>query len=736
MLLLLCCLTLRRSPGLAGWLWLIPLFMLLGTVLVAWAEPGGGVLARGAREGKSAKVTGRVLDIPSSYGASIGFFLQTSSAKVGKDSWSTGERAYVRALGSTASSRVFPGMNVRISGRLTLPGEEDARIVDSGASCVITCSASSVKPSGQPTDPVSRLVAWMRAHLTGAFSRLFDGNTAGLMEGVTMSKLDHLRPETLADLRACGLSHIVSVAGLHVGSVAFLALALFTAVGASRRARYAAACFGALLVLLLADFRISALRAAMMSAACFGGAVWGRRYDPVVALSVAGIAILCTNPLAVFDPSFQYSFAAVLGIVLVVRRSTGKRTSRARTAIAVCAGAQLGILPIALISGGTVPMAALAANLLVVWVLGVLIVTGLSAAALSFVSLPLARVPALPVAAACRYIFGVAGWCSRVPSAGTFMGLASFLALALYAASLVMFARDNSGLFKPTVALFASLLLVLCSCYPVLVVSSDTTMRVLDVGEGDATLIRDSSGGVVLVDGGPDRQLVLNKLRAQGVSRIDLMVMSHPHSDHISGLVEVLAKLTVGRLLEPGLDHSAAGAYRDVMEEAVARGVPVTTAREGQVLTVTPHLKLEVLYAPKSLPSLPDNLNDCSVVVMASVDRNSILLSGDIESEAQRMLVKQHPSLRCDVVKVAHQGAANATTEELLDATEPAIATISVGKANKFGHPSPSCLALLREHGIRVSRTDLTGDILIRFSNGRIGLETGGDNAQKTRPDN
>jgi competence protein ComEC len=122
----------------------------------------------------------------------------------------------------------------------------------------------------------------------------------------------------------------------------------------------------------------------------------------------------------------------------------------------------------------------------------------------------------------------------------------------------------------------------------------------------------------------------------------------------------------------------------------------------------------------------PANLNDCSVVAMASIESSRVLLTGDIEQDAQDVLLKDHPSMICDVIKIPHQGAANAATAGLIDAARPAIATISVGRLNEFGHPSRKCLDLLASRGVTVQRTDLQGDIVISLGNGRIGLQTSG----------
>jgi len=703
--------------------------LLIGTLLFLIADAGmrHGLLVHEAGRKSVASVNGRVISPLSRIGASTMFLIEAHKAEIGGDAWRLKERVQVTVEGEVKEDTFFGGVNVEVTGRLAPPGTADSWLSDRGCACVMSTSSRSVRRVPPAPDIVSRGVAASRAHLSRAYRLVFDGRLAGFIEGVTLSKLDRTDPGIVADLRACGLSHIVAVSGLHVSSAAILALVVMTALGASRRSRYITAALMALAVLALSNFRPSAMRAVLMAGACFGGAVAGRRYDSLVGVSLAGMVILFANPRALFDPTFQYSFAAAVGIVLTMHwASTGPRPGKMRMGVAVCAGAQLGILPLIAFKAQPVPVSAVIANLLVVPMIGLLLVSSWAAALLTSVSLPLAHLVSVVPATLARYVLAVASTCARVPGAGLFMGTLSLCALAAYTLSLHMFARRarTGSMVRPVVALGISGLLVMCACFPILGTAERATVVVLDVGEGDATALLSPAGSVVLVDGGPDPDLIIGKLQSHGISKVDLMVSTHPHSDHTAGLVEVMRRMPVGRLLESGLDARTPGASRELMTTAAERNVPATVARDGQVITVDPQTRLEVLYSPASLREDPINLNDSSIVSLAEVAGLKILLSGDIETTGQEALLRAHPSLDCDVIKIPHQGAANAATPELLDASRPRLATISVGRHNTFGHPSAKCLSLLASRGVAVERTDLSGDIEISVTNGRIGVKT------------
>lgn len=708
---------------------IIPLsFACLGSMLmlVSCAAVRGGMLAASARNGAGVTVLGKVVSPASSIAGMSSFFLEVSEARLKRETYRLRERVYVKAEGGLTAGEIFPGSMLQARGRLGAPGRELQWLADNGAGAVLRCAGADVVRQPLPPGLVSRSVAGARRWMSRAYVRLYEKRVASLLEGVSLSKTDGMDPVTLADLRACGLGHIVAISGLHVGSAAVLVLAIAGALGAGRRTRFVFACTAALAVLALSNFRLSAMRATIMAGACFAGSMLGRRYDSLVGVSLAGIGMLCANPRALFDSGFQYSFAAALGIVLVVARGRPKDgRSGLGLAVAVCAGAQLGILPLMVLRGEPAPVSALVANLLVVWLVGALLLAGWTTALLTAISFPVARAVSVMPAAISRYIMAVASVCARLPGAGLHMGILSAAALLIYAAALVMFAtrRKGTSLLRPVVALAVSVLLVLFGCFPLLQTGGTPRMTVLDVGEGDAALLQ-AKGATMLVDGGPDPDIIVGKLRSRGVSHIDLMVASHPHADHCAGLVQVMRSMPVGRLLEPGKFGGTDGAYQDLIALASERGVPVTVAAEGQSLALGPLFTLEVLFAPSRLPVPPENLNNCSIVAMAQVEGARVLLPGDLEADAQKTLFADHPSMACDVLKVPHQGAANAATAGLLDASRPAVATISVGRDNEFGHPSAKCLQLLASRGVKVARTDLSGDIVITMGNGRIGLQT------------
>ena len=693
--------------------------------MMAVACVRGGILPRLAEKKCQIALEGKARSNPLATERGSSFFLEVSRVRAAGSEWETSERVLVETDGPFERERIFTGERVALKGRVFIERSAEGWLLVRRASARVKCQAEEVRNEGGCA-LLPRLVHASRSKLSSAYRKLFPERLAGFLQAVTLGRLDGMDRLDLADLRAAGLAHIVAVSGLHVGSASLLVLAVLAAAGAPRKARFALPLLVALAVIGLADFRPSALRAGLMGAYLFAGRAVGRDYDPLTGLSMAGVVILATNPLALFDRGFQMSFSAALGILVSLRMSEGK--GRGRACVAVCAGAQLGIAPYLLTGNEGVPVAALGANLLVVPIIAPMLLSAIAAAAVSGLFPPAARALSIMPGALAKFTMGVAQAFSRLPAARLSGGIAGFIALFLYLASLYWIVKGPLGprsFFRPLVALLCAVLLVLTPVAFGLNRGRDR-ITVLSIGQGDSILLQDRSGRAALVDGGPDGRVTVAKLRERNITGIDLVICTHPHYDHYSGLLEVLSVFKVGRLLIGEKESKCGRALAALLEVARRRKVPVEQAREGNVVEVSDRMRFEVLLAPGVDALTAEDPNPESLVLMAELGRGRMLLTGDIEGEGQQDLLSHHPDLKCDVLKVPHQGAEGAVSGELLRACRPKLAAISVGRNNPFGHPRHECLHMLGRYGIEIYRTDRDGDIELTFDDGRITVGTRG----------
>jgi competence protein ComEC len=505
----------------------------------------------------------------------------------------------------------------------------------------------------------------------------------GLLAGFLIGDTSQVDPIDVEAMRLSGLSHFVAVSGsnvaLFLGLVAVAAGPL--AMGARSRALVGLAAIP--IYAAATRFEPSVLRASVMAGLALGGRLIGVALEAWQLLSLAVIALLVAEPGLTGSAGFQLSVAATAGVLVGARWPVQGKVSRA---LAVTAGAQIGVAPLILAHFGSVPLLS-----------------------------PLINLIAAPFVATSTVVgaIGVAGPGFLVDLGAWLAGLVLTLsrgastwpqtsALPLIGLAVAGLAVLRWPALRPGVAVLAAGAVV------TLVIGGGGRLPavgvvVLDVGQGDAILIH-SEGRFALVDGGPDPVVLIDRLNRYGVSVLDLVVLSHVHADHATGLVGLIDRIPIRTIWESTAPHETS-ASTEFLEAAAGAGIPVTHPVVGERVRFG-ELTMEIL-GPLRRYSSP---NDQSIVLMVEGPGRSMLLSGDIETFAQTDLT----DLRADVLKVPHQGAAT-SDPEWLDSVGSSLAVISVGP-NQFGHPVDWVIETLEGSGAAVLRTDEDGDVVVPLS--------------------
>lgn len=261
------------------------------------------------------------------------------------------------------------------------------------------------------------------------------------------------------------------------------------------------------------------------------------------------------------------------------------------------------------------------------------------------------------------------------------------------------------------------------------------TVTFLNVGQGDAIFVRTPSGRAVLIDAGPGEperggfdagaKIIVPFLRGEGINRLDALVLTHPHEDHVGGAPSVVRNLDVRRVLDPGIAHPS-GRYREVLELVEDRSIDYQRIRRGHIIDFHDGASMEVLNPPRKTTRADDDaaVNELSVVLLLKYRDVRLLLTGDAGKQAEGDMLSSCPELSAHVLKVGHHGSAQGTTTEWIAAVRPRIAVISVGYKNPFGHPNAKTVDRLEDSGAEVYRTDFRGGITVTTDGRRLSLAT------------
>lgn len=553
------------------------------------------------------------------------------------------------------------------------------------------------------------------------------GDRRELVRGMALGGGSGLSEGAAEAFRDAGLWHLLAVSGQNVTVVAIAALALLRALGLRRRAAVAGAAAVMAVYCLACEGGASVARAGVVGglglAAELRSAPRERWY-----LLLAGLALLLAHqPRAIGDPGLQLSFAAVIGLFAVAPALAawfrGWVPGRVADLAAMAGAAGLATAPVLVWQFGRLSLAGLALNVVAVPLAApvvVLALAGLAAGAL----LPaagaalawLAGLGAAALLAAARAASAIPGAAVDLPAAAAPLLLPLAAAPAL--AALALRPGDAGARLRrlPWPALAVAAVAVAVASWALLRPGppppwpAAPALTALDVGQGDAILLRSPEGAAALVDAGsPGAPApVARALRRVGVRRLDLLVLTHDSLDHVGGAPDVLAGVDVGLLVhEPPPADGFAAAHGRAVAAAREGGVPVREVRAGATLTAG-RWRLRVLSPARGRLAGQDP-NPASLVALASAGGLDALLTADAESDALAPLSLP----RVDVLKVSHHGSEDPGLGSVLDRLRPAAALISAGEGNPFRHPRPETLAALAGAGVVAWRTDASGDVTV-----------------------
>jgi competence protein ComEC len=642
-------------------------------------------------------------------------------------------------------NKIMPGNYLTLMGLFVKgnnqrnPGEFDYNkfLAEQGISGVLYAySVNEMNIMNPHDDKIQSIVFKVRKAIDNEISGLFKQQTAGFLRGQLLADRRSIDYNAIVEFINSGVVHILAVSGLSVGFIVIIVMMVFGRFNVYVRSILMIICVT--IFLILTDFRAPTVRAVIMSILFTIGILTNRSTNGFNSLAVSAFIILLFDPAQLFDPGFQISFSAVLSILVlfpVFQKTINyfnikiKWVNFVLLFIGLSLCAQIGSLPFTLFYFGKLSLVSLFANLLVIPIAGIIICTGIFTLILNLFIPVLASYFAAGIDllnSLMFYIIKISGTSQysflRIRNFSLQDGIIFYVFLAILVYILFMFKSKIAIIIS--VALIIANIMVLCSLdNKNLLPDNYLHVLMIDVGQGDAFLLKFPDGETALVDAGSaslnydnGERVILPLLNYLGIDKIDYGFVSHVDLDHYGGFISLINQDKITRIYKPYLDTSFS---KDVKLEKFLKtmGIPVT------------HYEKEIINLPANRiyilndfdRSVKLSTNNGSGVLKIVYSKNSILFTGDLEHKAEYHYLNDYGSfLKSDVLKVAHHGSKNGSSVEFISAVQPKISLISDGIKNKFGHPADIILQRLNQAGSIIERTDKTGAFLLRSDGDNI----------------
>jgi competence protein ComEC len=602
----------------------------------------------------------------------------------------------------------------------------------------------------------------LRERLSASLARALPEPQGSLAQAILLGLRGNIPDSLYQAFSRTGTAHLLAISGLHMSIIIAMFLSLGILFFGRRRSIYIWLAFLATwLYALLAGMNPPVIRAAIMGSLFLIAEYLGRQRSAIIALAFAAAVMMGIQPQLLWSVSFQLSFLAMAGLVLLYPsfQTWGRKRVaaifRAREALAATGNiitdgfaatlaATIAVWPLIAYNFGIVSLVALPTTFFSLPALPFIIVTSALVAFVGLFAPLMAQILGWLAWLFLSYLLSVVRGFDALPYSsfqaattstwyiwGYYVILAVVIVFLNYRTQLTDFSskltsgirKVAEGIPKPRLGfsmkwLVLPLLVVAILVWSVALTMPDGKLHVsfLDVGQGDAFLIQTPNGQNILIDGGPDPQkinLELSKKLPFWDRTIDLVVSTQPQADHITGLVEVLQRYKVKQVLEPGVSYNSS-IYQEWCNLVEEKQIKQDKAQAWQGIDLGNGVKIEVLNPPASLrEETSDDIDNNGVVLRLSWGEASFLFTADIREEVEFELIGQRANLRSTVLKVAHHGSKTSTTSQFLAAVDPEVAVISAGANNTFGHPSPEVLERLigRLGEDNVYRTDEDGTI-------------------------
>ncbi|MBI5019842.1 MAG: DNA internalization-related competence protein ComEC/Rec2 [Ignavibacteriales bacterium] len=691
-------------------------------------------------------VEGIVVELPRKSAQSIRFILNVQKIVIDSQMRNVSGDLYVSVLNSavdeSAKAKLNYGVRLRLKGEMSTvrtarnPGEFDLKyylsLLDIHARFFPEKLDDSSLVGIEQNTFNSLFVYPVRKAVTEKLDLLIGGEEAKFLKGLIVGERSEISAEVKTAFINSGVMHILAVSGLHVAIIVLILLAVLQLMRLPEKASILITCLALVYYNYLTGNSPSVSRSVIMAVVFLIGKLLEQKTDIYNTLAVSAVILLVIDSKQLLLPGFQLSYMAVLSMVylypkiIYVKKYLPEKIISNRLvnflilSFGVTLAAGIGTLPFTSIYFGKISIISFAANLIIVPLSNLILIIGMTSVAFSFASNWIGSIYAESAKLCTQIMLKMVDWFGSIPYAFSDLRLQTIDAIYFYIFIVVIFNFYKKGL-RGKLAIVTLILLNVMMISSLISTLKEKPLRVtfLDVGQGDAIYIEYPEGSNMLIDAGPRtfnidaaNRFILPLLKYRQVQKIDRLVITHPDADHLGGVPSLLRQIPVSQIYESSMKCSSTLCEEYISltdslglnRKIIHRGMNLYSSSTVRVYTVSP--------SDSGIDN--KNVNNASIVLRIIHKNNSLLLMGDAEKEIDKNVTKIYGGwLKSELLKVSHHGSKTGSTDELLEYIKPSSAIISVGKYNKFGHPSPTVLNRFKERSITTHRTDIDGAIIM-----------------------
>lgn len=666
-------------------------------------------------EGHEVFVTGRVVGVYENEGS---YYADVKTEKAVSDGKETNDKIKIR-LYFYDEPDVKYGDIIDFSAKFSKQSDLIKRASKLNGA-LLSCSVSSdkVEICGNKMSRFSPFdIAYkLRSFTEDRINRYLDGDAAGLLLGILTGNTKNLSDSVKNSFRICSLSHITAVSGMHVGIVLMLAMSVFSVLRIKKH-KVSIVCYIAVIWLfaVFAGFGASAVRASLMMTLFFTAYMLKRDNDACASLSAAAMFMLLINPAVIYDLGFELSVLSSAGIIIfqpLIYEKIKKYTGALAALISVAVSAQAATIPVVVYYFGYISILGLLANVLICPAIPVIMGLGIAFLALAKIA-PIAAALTCVLKLILTVVIYIVIFISNVPFAVVSIGFNALWACAyiVFAAALYFFLikKRRRALYLSTLSAALFMVFALVSCF-----GTNAELSFVSVGNGDCAVFK-MSKAVIMIDSGGNkdrdvgRKTVLPYLRSEGISKVDVAFLTHPHMDHGQGFVPLLQDGIIKIIVLPY------GSERNELTAEIEKAAKIGGAK---VFYLNGDKSLKFCGIQIDAVNTEDGEEENNgYVYFLTYGANRICITGDINKEAERKLAGSKGFMECKILKVSHHGSKTSSDSEFLKATGAGFAVVSCA-GEKF--PADETVETIKNVGMDFATTKANGDIKFIMDRNRI----------------